>query len=67
MDSNPMSGILEDGRIGTGFSKRRGYILRERYGNAKGNAKKYFGIFSSQNERGVWRPGIGAMVALYVG
>jgi hypothetical protein len=32
------------------------------YGNAK-----YFGIFSSQNERGVWRPGIGAMVALYVG
>jgi hypothetical protein len=30
MDSNPMSGILEDGRIGTGCQKRRGYILRER-------------------------------------
>jgi hypothetical protein len=27
MDSNPMSGILEDGRIGTGFSEKTGIYL----------------------------------------
>jgi hypothetical protein len=44
-----------------------GPVFRKDGDISYGNAKKYFGIFSSQNERGVWRPEIGAMVALYVG